>query len=136
VKAHAGPTAASRPRRRAVLVGFAAAAVAPFAAGGWFDERPVESLGSFLARCFTHPDTAAWLGESYLSAAPAEKDQATLERAVFGDMTLVSLSAMTQAVAERVAADFRTADMVAVHGWILARTEARLCALASLADLA
>ena len=136
LNAQVGPAVESRPNRRAVLAGLGCASAASFVAGRVFGEAPIEPLRAFLALHFTHPDTVAWLGEAYLSAESGERDRTALEWAVFGDVIQAPSNAMTQAVAERIAADFRAADMVAVRGWGLARTEARLCALAALVDLA
>jgi hypothetical protein len=136
MNAQVGPAVASRPNRRAVLAGLGCTSAAPFVAGRVFCDVPIEPLRAFLVLHFTHPDAIAWLGEAYLSAEPGERDRTALERAVFGDMIHGPLNAMTQAVAKRIAADFRAADMIAVRGWGLARTEARLCALAALVGLA
>ncbi len=42
------------------------------------------------------------------------------------------MTALRETVAARVRDDFATARVVNVDGWLLARTEARLCALAYL----
>ena len=41
----------------------------------------------------------------------------------------LSLDGLLSVVDARVRAEFGAGDIVRVHGWVLARTEARLCAL-------
>jgi hypothetical protein len=92
-----------------------------------------------LAGLITHADSAAQLGRLYLAENPREADAArlvTLIGAAAG-AALTPISAATDealraGLEERIRTDFIAGDRVAVGGWLLSITEARLCALVSL----
>ena len=74
-----------------------------------------------LGSLFTRPDAARAIGAAYLRAYPQEaRVVRSLRIAANG----------REDVATRVRADFAGGDVVMVEGWMLSRTEARLCALA------
>jgi hypothetical protein len=74
------------------------------------------------------------VGRLYLEQAPHERDAGFLTRAVFGDrMPSGSGEDVRRLVASRAREDFRRDDAVVIDGWIMARSEARFCALALLA---
>jgi hypothetical protein len=70
------------------------------------------------------------VGRIYLSSHPEEADPALLQRALFGAAG-GSWDDRRAAIAweEACQSDFRAARLVAVEGWWLAQSEARLCAL-------
>jgi hypothetical protein len=82
------------------------------------------------------PGSAREIGRIYLAQYPAEDSIASLTRLILASMSLASgdvaaldhetLPAM---VTSRVRADFEYRFTVDIDGWILSRTEARLCAL-------
>jgi hypothetical protein len=83
--------------------------------------------------------SAARLGAAYLRSAPAMADVAALVAAIRRDCPdLEAVAASTNrdqvlgAVREWVGRDFAQGAVVSVGGWVLARTEARLAALAAL----
>jgi len=86
-------------------------------------------LKSRLQQVFSDLDAGRDLGRHYLAAFPEE---ASLPRLTQGLLTFEALRS-SQAFVERIAAlrtrDFENEDMVSVDGWVLARVEARLCAL-------
>jgi hypothetical protein len=92
-----------------------------------------------LAGLLTHADSAALLGRLYLAGHPREADATrlvTLIGAAAG-AALTPISAATDealraGLEERIRTDFIAGDRVAVGGWLLSITEARLCALVSL----
>ena len=77
-------------------------------------------------------DSAAHIGRAYLAKHEDERDVDVL-RAHLGD--LVSQSGgdgLAERAGARIREDFATGRTVQVDGWLLSRTEARLCALAAL----
>lgn len=92
-----------------------------------------------LTHFFLHKESAKVIGVEYLRVAPMEADVQLLtglicsfeekRRAEFahadaGKLRILLLRQQRQ--------DFERGRIVNVHGWILSRTEARLCALAAL----
>ena len=70
------------------------------------------------------------VGRRYLEQVPHERDAGFLVRALFGDgEPAVSGRGMRRQVALRAREDFGRDDAVVIDGWILARSEARFCAL-------
>lgn len=91
-------------------------------------------LASRLASLIPHADSAARIGGRYLASAPAEADAGLLVSSILGGE---EHEAVGDAVLRRVISDSRQRDFVdgntvSVDGWILSRTEARLCALVAL----
>jgi hypothetical protein len=93
-----------------------------------------------LSRLITHRESARVVGDAYLDAVPEEASAAVLvdrvtaglpggRRAVHdaGDDRLREL------LASRIRADFAEDRVVDLRGWVLSPTEARLCALTTLA---
>jgi len=92
-----------------------------------------------LTGVLRHPDSAALLGRLYLDGNPKEADTArlvTLINAARGPalppVTAAPDESLRAGLEERIRNDFIHGDTVAVDGWLLSITEARLCALASL----
>lgn len=118
-----------RLHRRDVLLALGALAL-----GGSLGPRggatPVGPSGLDLAARLRDPDAARALGFRYLEQRPDERDlsflhAATLAGAGEGRRSVESLRA-------RFRDDFRRGDTVLIDGWVLARTECRLCALVAL----
>ena len=92
-----------------------------------------------LAGMLRHPDSAARLGRLYLDERPREAD-ATLLVTLIGAARGPALpppspttdEALRADLEERIRNDFILGNTVAVDGWLLSLTEARLCALVSL----
>jgi hypothetical protein len=92
-----------------------------------------------LAGLIHHADSAALLGRLYLNGAPHEADPARLA-GLIGVTPVPALpagdgggqEALRKRLAERIRGDFLNGDTVEVDGWLLAISEARLCALVSL----
>jgi hypothetical protein len=101
----------------------------------WTGERTVRRLlGLFTDRAALRP-----VGAAYLKAVPAESDRAKLERLLLQDLGLearfASPEELGRLVADRIRDDFAEDRVAQVEGWVLSRTEARLCALAALASV-
>ena len=72
------------------------------------------------------------LGERYRQLVPEENDGEVLRQALLSPWPRLVSSNLMAALAEQVQQDFTHGRTVTVHGWILAVTEARQCALYSL----
>ncbi len=77
------------------------------------------------------------IGERYLAKTPEENDRAVLaarlpDGAADFVMKGTNAEAVTAALRARRTREFGVGDTVVVEGWLLARSEARLCALAAL----
>jgi hypothetical protein len=82
------------------------------------------------------PVSAREIGRIYLAQCPEEDGIAALTRLILSSMSLDSgnvaaldRQALPAMVTSRVRADFEEEFTVEIGGWILSRTEARLCAL-------
>lgn len=96
-----------------------------------------------LAGLLPHAAGAARLGRRYLALAPAEADPGRLLHALSKDHADLAAASRTGADIEIRAIlgrcrqrDFAAGNTVLVDGWILSRTEARLCALVALETMA
>lgn len=103
---------------------------------GWHQPDP---LAPRLTAMFTQPASAAVVGQAYLRATPEETHERRLVslvcRQLAGGRTGVALgdrASLREQVREAQRQDFANGRVVQVEGWVLARTEARLCALAAL----
>ena len=124
-------------KRRQMIMALALAglgvAARPF--GALAALRPAEGLGAHhLLRALSHPGSAARVGQAYFGAYPDEADIDHLVKALDGSLRLGRYG--RQAVRERLAGamreDFADGRTVRVQGWVLSRTEARLCGVAAL----
>jgi hypothetical protein len=81
------------------------------------------------------PRAVRAVGRHYLAIARDEADRARLSDLVFGAGAFPddSFAGLQRHIAAGRARDFAADDTVMLDGWILARTEARLCALCTLA---
>ncbi len=91
-----------------------------------------KTLRRSLAEMFRSPRKARVLGERYLAMRPEAADRSELlSRLGFCDtpVSAASLRAQLASLRER---DFAQNRIVAIDGWVLAQSEADLCALLSL----
>ncbi len=98
-------------------------------------DRPPRRIADRLRALSGDPASARVLGEAYAELYPCEMGQELPE------LILSSLSSAQRAaaandddalialIAERVREDFAQGSTVVIDGWLLSRTEARLCAL-------
>ena len=82
------------------------------------------------------PASALEIGRIYLAQCPEEEGIVTLTRLILssmslnsGDLAALDCQALPARVTSRVRTDFERGVTVEIGGWILSRTEARLCAL-------
>lgn len=123
-------------RRHALAAGAGAAALTlsplpPAVAAG---PVPAQALVEALDR----PESARLVGRQVLAVLPyPSRDALVVELAAAAGLAVDAVPAIDRSLlrsrldAAR-AADFRRGDTVRVQGWVLASTEARLCALAAL----
>jgi hypothetical protein len=103
-------------------------------------QGPMADHGRLRAFAASDPAAARTIGEGYLKAHANEVHAGILVSAVLARLELdpEAMQAMSAAdLRERIDAaisdDFAADDVVALDGWVLSRTEARLCALVALA---
>lgn len=90
-----------------------------------------------LVSIFSHAESARAVGERYLALHPEEGDSAKLADTIYGASPLSRNWKPSGAVAhkhlkEKIKKDFEQGRTVCLDGWILSRTEGRLCALVAL----
>jgi hypothetical protein len=71
------------------------------------------------------------LGAAYLAGHPEERDGAHLTRLLSGARVGLEVSSLMESVAR----DWRAHEVTLLDGWLLARTEARVCALLHLSQV-
>jgi hypothetical protein len=81
---------------------------------------------------FTDLDPPAAIGRRYLQDCPQEGDCAFLHKAITGETQPRDARELRTLLAQKRERDFRNGDTAIVDGWVLARTEVRVCALIAL----
>lgn len=110
------------------------AAVAAAAAAALLPKPAAAALQATLARRIARVGAeASEVGARYLRAEPTEADLAALE-ARLAERLHAARGGLPMRLAEAARADFRRGDVVLVDGWVLSRTEARVCAVAHLIE--
>ena len=74
-------------------------------------------------------ESAAVIGAAYLDQFELERSSAILQTRIQESMSDAGLTMGEHALLRRVEMDFERGEIVNLHGWLLSRTEARLCAL-------
>jgi hypothetical protein len=120
--------------------GFAAAALATFAAGSARDIARRNQLPVFeaeLRRLFSKPADAAEVGRRYLAAYPAKSSREALVADLLETHAVCAANASSEHVfSQWQQRDFSDGTVVQLDGWILARCEVSLCALVHLGQWA
>lgn len=89
-----------------------------------------------VATLWSDTGSACRVGRSYLAQVPEDADRDRLVAILFGEKgahARMPAEALRARFARARQRDFEAGDTVIVDGWVLARTEARLCALTALA---
>ena len=111
---------------------------APFFSGIWLWRESWSSpaaaslrplLKSRLRDVFTDLDAARDVGRHYLAVCPEETRLVRLTEGLLTGEALKNFEAFVERIAELRVRDFENNDTVIVDGWVLARSEARVCAL-------
>jgi hypothetical protein len=100
-------------------------------------DRSFEPATARLRSLVADPLRARMFGSGYRVQFPGEARpsiltgliRSSLQLAAGGDVTALNRDALLAALDARVRAEFATGDVVRIDGWLLGRTEARLCAL-------
>jgi hypothetical protein len=132
-------TVPRRIRRKTFLLGAAGLG----ASLAWFSPPPFSgaslSRSERLASLLQHVDGALGAGREYLRQVPAEASPGVLTARVaerlpggLGTIDTAPDGRLRELLLSAAAEDFRDLRTMELHGWVLARTEARLCALAAL----
>ncbi len=98
-------------------------------------------------QAYTHAELLSFLGDrryihqlglAYQSRFPEEANVASLTRILqdsLNQLSVKSTSGLQDQLNSLVMSDFARGDTVLLDGWVLARTEARQCALCTLQDI-
>jgi hypothetical protein len=96
-------------------------------------------LSSKLANFFHNKESARAIGLEYLRLAPVEANARQLTYSIcssweerYDEMAHADAAKIKAILLRQQREDFENGRIVAVQGWILSQTEARLCALATL----
>ncbi len=122
--------------RRAVLAGIALAGLAPGLLGRKDPETDVALLAGFADR-----NDAVAIGRAYLAQQTLSEPAADLSAGLVKSLGIpkgsgLSRTTLGRAITRQCRREFAAGDVISVGGWLLARTEADLCALAALAATA
>jgi hypothetical protein len=98
-----------------------------------------DPLPSKLSSFFHHKQSAKNIGLEYLKIAPMEADISLLSNLICSfdreyrvQLLHANSRGFRELLRQRLCVDFEQDNIVIVNGWILAATEARLCALTAL----
>lgn len=107
--------------------------------GSWPFWQTSQSRSERLAALLKHEESARIVGREYLRVVPAEASRGVLtarvaERLPGGLRTVDTApdSRLHELLLHSTVRDFEDERTVELRGWLLSRTEARLCALAAL----
>jgi len=120
----------------ATALGLAAPALLAFFAGCGRESALARSLSGF----FADPESARAVGREYLELSADEPDAAAVLERLAGPhlrkwetLAVSHPDRLAQVLRLQHRSDFAHERVVAIRGWVLSETEARLCALAALA---
>jgi hypothetical protein len=124
----------SSPSRRRLLQLLLASAVLPLGLIGVAWTSVPGLRRAVIGRLTGDLPGARAIGLRYLADNPGERHGGALADGLFGETRAApagdrEMSALRRQLAARSRADFASGDTIIVDGWIVARTEARLCAL-------
>lgn len=123
--------------RRWFLVAIPSLAVAVLS--GFRSTNHQNDVSDYLRVFFQgNSDAPVVVGRKYLEMVPEEGSEAQLVERLFGEKALIK-GGRFQLLKARVLRlrqqDFARGDLIEIDGWLLARTEARLCALAAVCSV-
>ena len=101
---------------------------------GLVQSSSVPSATAIVTSWFTHYESAVNLGQCYLTMFPEEANYDWLTKITLPNYPTYSDSRiLKQTLKIQRQKDFYEGNTVMLDGWVLSRTEARLCALLALA---
>ncbi len=89
----------------------------------------VPSLSAAIDSLVAHRNSAAIIGEAYLAQFEDEKSTELLEHNLIEKLQVNKRRVDQHVLLDEIQSDFERGDIVNLHGWLLSRTEARICAL-------
>lgn len=119
--------ALSRRDLLTALLALTATSTSPIRAAGSGRPAVLDDIVRWLS-----PD-AAPVGERYLQLHRREADLDTLAQLLLDRIPHAIVDDLVRALSSAVREDFARGDLVNLDGWLLSRTELRLCAVAHLA---
>lgn len=99
--------------------------------------RPAVAARTPIGWLWSNRSSARLVGARYLAQAPEDRELAWLLVRLLGDPDTICTrapEALRCDLARKRESEFARGDTVILDGWILSRTEARLCALVALLD--
>jgi hypothetical protein len=99
-------------------------------------DRRKRSVALELETLLGNEDGVPQIGRAYLRLEPGENEIQVLSDRIFSEIRwdLLLNGHVREVIARRVREDFREGRVVRLRGWVVSRTEARLCALVALAN--
>ena len=94
-----------------------------------------DQLRNLISDFFENSDHAIAVGYQYIAANTRERDTTALIRALVKDKVLtdnLDISTLQVRVNDQTKIDFQKENIIVLQGWILSRTECRICALRAL----
>lgn len=121
-------------KRRSFLIGSVAAGTCFTLGGGWWLCRRIspEYLLKSLGGAFQQPEDLIFVGNMYLEQHPEEHNRKLLGRILAERFRSQRAFHIEKAIRDLIHEDFDLGQVVELEGWMVSRTEARLCALAAL----
>jgi len=111
----------------------------PWSAGLPAEHQAHTFVDRLLGVCGHSPRAARAIGCAYLRSRPDEQDVVSITKKIIEqDPDLVNClksaheARLERILKRRIAEDFSSGNTVQLNGWVLARTEVRLCALRGL----
>jgi hypothetical protein len=118
--------------RRDLLMALASGTVFAATPLGTLAASSRQDWAGVLSDLLPHVDSARAVGRAYLDGNPGDFDPQAVVNILFSGQDRVETQRLRRAVAARIRADFAGGRTVALHGWVLSRTEVELCALVAM----
>lgn len=118
--------------RRRVLLGLGALGLVPRMAEAGAEFARVDAVvhvRELLTQMFGDVASAQAVGRAYLRSHPHDGNPRLLIADLLGPGVPPNAASLARLLAARRSREFRDGETVVVNGWVLARSEARLCAL-------
>lgn len=93
------------------------------------DDSVDRELAAAISRLIEHGESAAVIGEAWLSQSKTDHSPAALSAQIMDSLPNSGEGISERSLLEQIRSDFDQGDVVNLHGWLLSRTEARVCAL-------
>lgn len=104
----------------------------PALSAGWSHGLGAQSRHDAIGALIADLALADAPGEAYLAQVPEEASIARLKAALFGAAFPADKNAVRARIVAAERDDFAAGRLVSLHGWLVSRTSARVCALAVL----